>query len=76
MQSASEVVHQSCLRLFTQFTHRHLAVLYDKGAMEFDLNMASEVTANTGAFSGEGLLLSPLKYDEEVRSRHGVHVNF
>ncbi|KAJ8487305.1 hypothetical protein ONZ51_g4267 [Trametes cubensis] len=57
------------VRIFQPRNAKHLAVLYDKEAMKFDLNMASEVTANTSAFSGEGLLLSPLKYDEESLQR-------
>lgn len=64
MQSTS--VHRCDSQFLINFIHRHLAVLYDKEAVEFDLNMSSEVTANRSAFSGEGLLLSPLKYDEEV----------
>ena len=48
--------------------------MYDNEAIEFDFNMSSEVTANADAFNGGGLLLSPLKYDQEVRSNYGVHV--
>ncbi|KAH9898259.1 hypothetical protein C8Q73DRAFT_392682 [Cubamyces lactineus] len=57
------------VRIFQPRNAKHLAVLYDKEAVEFDLNMSSEVTVNTSAFSGEGLLLSPLKYDEECLRR-------
>ncbi|KAI0328514.1 hypothetical protein GY45DRAFT_998241 [Cubamyces sp. BRFM 1775] len=57
------------VRIFQPRNSKHLAVLYDNEAIEFDINMSSEVTANADAFNGGGLLLSPLKYDEECLRR-------
>ena len=47
---------------------RYLGLVYDEDATNFSLATATEGSGNPqdDKFSGEGYLINPLKYDEEV----------
>lgn len=44
-----------------------MTVTYNSEALNFDHKTATQTGDTSDAFGGEGLLLSPLKYDAEVR---------
>lgn len=47
---------------------RHLGILYNSEALDFDSSTAAEPQGDVSdAFCGEGLLIQALRYDEKVR---------